>query len=44
MRAAAIIFAVLVGIILTAVGMSEMYDKCGPTCWQGLLHAQRERF
>src|SRR5258706_3479529 len=39
---AAIIFAVLVGIIVTAVGMSEMYDKCGQPCWQGLLQAQRE--
>jgi hypothetical protein len=44
MRAAAIIFAVLVGFIVTAVGMSEMYVKCGPPCWQGLLQAQRDRF
>jgi hypothetical protein len=44
MRAAAIIFAVLVGVVVTAVSMSELYDKCGPSCWQGLLQAQRERF
>jgi hypothetical protein len=44
MRVAAIIFAVLVGVIAAAVAMSEMYDKCGPPCWQGLLQAQRERF
>jgi hypothetical protein len=41
--AATIIVAVLVGIMVV-VGMSEMYAKCGPTCRQGLLQAQRERF
>jgi hypothetical protein len=43
-RAAAIIFALLVGSIVMVAGISEMYDKCGPLCWQGLLQAQRERY
>src|ERR1700684_1182558 len=43
MRAAAIIFAVLVGIIVMVASMSEMYDRCGPSCWQGLLQAERDR-
>jgi DMSO/TMAO reductase YedYZ heme-binding membrane subunit len=43
MRVAATMIAVLVGIIVMVTSMSEMYDKCGPLCWQGLLQAQRER-
>jgi hypothetical protein len=43
MKAAAItIVALLAGLIVTA-GMSELYDKCGPPCRQGLLQAQRDR-
>lgn len=43
-RAAATITAVLVGVIVMAASMSEMYAKCGPPCLQGLLQAQRERY
>jgi hypothetical protein len=41
MRAAAIILAVLVGLIVMVAIMSEMYDKCESPCRQGLLQAHR---
>lgn len=40
-RAATIISALLLGTIVMAASMSELYDTCGPTCWQGLLLVQR---
>lgn len=39
----AIILALLVGIVVMWVSVSEMYDKCGSACWQGLVLASRER-
>jgi type II secretory pathway component PulK len=44
MRAAVIILAVLVALIVMAAIMSEMYDKCGSPCRRGLRQEHRAVF
>ena len=44
MRAAATVVAGLIGIVVIAATVGELYEKCGPLCWQGLLEAERGRY
>ena len=39
-----IVVAGSIGMVVFGAGVSELYDKCGQLCWQGLLEAQRVRY
>ena len=42
--AALLIGVVVISTIVMLVVVGEMYDKCGPTCWQGLQQVMKNRY